>query len=270
MIKKVLFIISILFGLTACSERYPNSPYEDEFGFDENTSNKLRLFPNEVGSYWIYEIYDLDSMNVKMNASKRYDSTVVEAELVKAGKTAKLFSTYTKNNTSYQKSVENYYAVERKKLLTLQSYLSKFFQGVPIQLANFSNTEWITLIDSDDDLWRIYRMKLENVSIPNYPFITLNGKIEVLASWEGKKKMTFKGNTVDADEYLLTFEFDADITIPVFGKVNIGIDRELNQFYVNDIGLIYEKLSSSGLSIPLIGSINLNGYESKLISYHIK
>jgi len=57
---------------------------------------------------------------------------------------------------------------------------------------------------------------------------------------------------------------------PVFGKINIGIERELYQYYVNDIGLIYEKLSSSALSLPLIGSVNLNGFESKLIKYNIK
>jgi len=52
-------------------------------------------------------------------------------------------------------------------------------------------------------------MKLENVSIPNYPFVTLNGKIDVLASWEGKRNMTLDGKSVEADEYLITFEFDA-------------------------------------------------------------
>jgi|GEM_PF-4498741 len=268
MFKYILFALILLIGLSACSERYPNSPYTDDNG--NGTTAKVRYFPVSIGSYWIYETYQLDTMNRVDKTTKSFDSIFVEADIVKANKKAKYFIKYSKTTGNYQKSGEDFFALEGNKLYTLQTYLSKFFRGVPFQLANFSSAEWIKIVDHEDDLWRIYRMKLVNTTIPNLPFVTLNGKIDVLASYEGKKKLNIDGKSIEADEFLITFEFDADMNVPFVGVLNIGIERELYQYYANDIGLVYENLNSSALSFPLIGNINLPGYESKLIRYNIK
>jgi len=111
--------------------------YDDISGNNGNSSYKLRLFPDEVGSYWLYETYQLDTLNLKVEDSKTYDSVVVENELIKAGKNAKLFSTYSKSSFTYQKSSENFYTVEDKKLLTLQIYLSKFFSRCTYSTCQF-------------------------------------------------------------------------------------------------------------------------------------
>ncbi|MFH1050320.1 MAG: hypothetical protein V1779_05235 [bacterium] len=271
MIKKILIPALIIFGLIACSERYPNSPYYDDTESNGNTvKNKVRYFPDQIGSYWIYETYDLDTLDRIELTSLSIDSIIVESELMKANKKAKQFVRYSRSGLNYQKAGEFYYAIEGNKLYSLQTYLSKFFQGMPYQLVNFSDSEWIKIVDPDDDLWRIYRMNLEDVSIPNLPFVKLNGKIDVLASWEGKETLNVNGKSIVADEYLITFEFDADLTIPLFGNINIGIERELYQYYANDIGLVFETLSSSALSFPVVGNINLPGYQSKLIKFNIK
>jgi len=268
MIKKILIPLLII-GLFSCSERYPNSPFYEDEDFI-STKNKVRYFPDNIGSYWKYETFQLDTLNRIVLTSLEVDSIVVENELMKANKKAKQFVVYTMSDMTYQKTNEFFYSIEGNKLFALQTYLSKFFKGIPFQLANFSDNEWIKIVDPDDDLWRIYRLKLENVSIPNLPLGKMNGKIDILASWEGKKNIIINGNSVVTDEYLITFEFNADLTIPIFGNLSIGIERELYQYYANDIGLVYENLSSSSLGFPIFGNIELPGYQSKLIEFNIK
>lgn len=268
-IKKITYLL-ILTILVACSERNPNSPYINDDGENTNTAtSKARYFPDNIGSFWVYETFELDSMNQVMKQSLSYDSVIVESGIVKANRKSKLFTNYRKTTGNYQKNGENYYAFDGKKLLTLQIYLNKFFQGIPFSFINFSANDWITIVNPDDDLWRVYRMKLDNTTIPNLPFGTMNGKVDVLASWEGKKNINIDGRSLSADEYLITFEFDGDIAVPFINTIHISVTRELYQYYANDIGLVYESMSSSALSIPLLGNINLPGYQSKLIRYNI-
>ncbi len=269
--KKILILSFMILGLIACSERYPNSPYYDDSDTQGNSlKNKVRYFPDNIGSYWVYETHQLDTLNRIVATSLTIDSIVVENELIKAGKNAKQFSVFSRSDINYKKSDDLFYAIENNKLFTLQTYIAKFFKGIPFQLVTLSENEWIKIVDPDDDLWRIYRLNLDNVTIPNLPLVKMNGKIDILASWEGKKNLNINGKSIETDEYLITFEFDADLTIPLLGTLNIGIERELYQYYANDIGMVFESLSSSSVAFPVMGSINLPGYESKLIKYNIK
>ena len=269
MSNRIFTYLIFLTMILACSERYPNSPYIDD---GNNIDNKTtpRYFPNKVGSYWIYETYQLDTLNQVVKTSMSYDSVIVVTELMKAGKKAKQFTKYSKTTGTYQKNGDNFYSLEGTKLFALQTYLTKFFQGIPFSFINFSANDWIKIVDPDDDLWRVYRMKFDNTTIPNLPLGTMTGKVDVLASWEGKKNINIDGHSFEADEYLITFSFNGDVAVPFINSLHISIERELYQYYANDIGLVYESMSSSAISFPLLGNINLPGYQSRLIRFNIK
>ncbi|MFC2131026.1 hypothetical protein ACFLSQ_06290 [Bacteroidota bacterium] len=269
--NKLKYTFLIFAVLLACNEQYPNSPYADGTSGNNGKTiptGKVKYFPDEAGSYWIYETFQLDSNNGKISNSISYDSVIVEGELLKAGKKAKLFVTYTKQSGNYSKELERFYSIEDKKLYSIQSYLGIFLEGFPINIVNFSDEEWVKIVDPEDDLWRIYRLKFEDAGIPDMPFLQMSGKIDILASWEGTKTFNIKGKSVIANEYLMTFELDADIDIPLVGKLNISVDRDLYQYYADDIGLIQSVLSSSEVSFPLLGGVSLPGFESTIIRYN--
>jgi hypothetical protein len=270
--RKYFLLILILPVLFACTDHYINSPYPDD-GFSNGStpsSGKLKVFPNEFYSYWIYDTFILDSNDSIIQNSQSKDSVVVIGEILKSGYMSRIFSTFTGNFGIYNHEKDNYYAVEGSKLLTTQSYLSVFLEGAPFNFINFSDEEWITLVDTEDELWRIMRVKFEDQNIPDIPFVTITGKVDILDSWEGKRIININGNSINSDEYLMTFDFIANITIPLYGSISISIQRELYQHYAENIGLVHEKLNSSGISLPLIGSINLPGFERTLSNYSIK
>lgn len=270
--RKYFLLIFIITLLIACTDHYINSPYPiDDFSNGKTpSSEKLKVFPNELYSYWIYDSIMLDSNNNIIQTSKSKDSVVVIGEILKSGYTSKIFSTFTGNFGIYNHEKDNFYTIDKSKLLTTQSYLSIFLKGAPFNFINFSDEEWFTLVDIEDDLWRIMRMKFEDQNMPDIPFVTISGKVDILDSWEGKRMINVNGTDINTDEYLMTFDFIADITIPLYGSISISIQRELYQHYADNIGLVHEKLNSSGISLPLIGKINLPGFERTLTNYSIK
>ncbi len=271
--KKIKNIISILIALVlfACAEK-PNSPYADDYNTGNNTTisnSKSIYFPTDIGSFWVYQTYNLDSNNTIINGSKSFDSVIVSEKILKADKNSYHFITYNNKGGSYTKDADNYYYIEKDKVYTLQDYLNKFFAGVPMNLLNFSSTEWIKIFDNEDDLWRIFREKLEDASIPGNQFLKMTGKVDILSSWEDIKDIKIGTKTVKAKEFLVTLDFNADINIPILGKQHLYLYRELYLYFAKNIGIVKEKMMSSSLSIPIIGDFKLAGFEKYLIKYHI-
>lgn len=270
--KIIKYILSLIFFLLtfACSEK-PNSPYTDEFNSDNNgtINSNSEYFPTNIGSFWVYNDYNLDSNNIKIKSTKTFDSVIVSEKLLKAGKNAYHFITYHNNNGNYLMDGNNYFYTEKGKVYTLQDYLNKFFSGVPMNLLNFNSTEWIKIFDNEDDLWRIYRQKLDDQSIPGNQFLKMTGKVDVLSSWEDIVDIKIAGKNVKAKEFLVTLDFNADINVPILGKQHLYLYRELYIYYAKNIGIVKEKMLSSSFSIPVIGDYKLPGFEKYLIKYHI-
>src|SRR3989339_746513 len=231
LIYLVLFLILILAG---CSQRYPNSPYEDENGNNIPQKGKISYFPDNIGSYWIYEKYELDTLNNRIKNSLSFDSVIVAGELLKSGKLASYFVTYNKQFGIYSLDNEKYYHIENSKLFSLQSYLEVFMQGFPFDLSFFNDTAWVKIVDPEDDLWRLYRQKFDNQNV-GLPLTTLSGKMEILASLEGTKTFKIDGTNILTKEYLISFDFNGQLNT-FLGSLNIIIQRELYQYYADGIG----------------------------------
>ena len=102
------------------------------------------------------------------------------------------------------------------------------------------------------------------------PLLQMNGDVDVLASWEGPKDIKINNKTYKTEEYLFTIEIDLELTVPFLGKQNIHIERELYQYYVKNIGLVKSLMTSSSISIPILGEIPLNGIDKEIIKFNVK
>ncbi len=270
MIRIFLIILTLTMMLISCGKNDFTSPYGNpELNTDNNVKQyTISIFPTDLNRYWIYESFSTDEQNNILNESLTYDSVVVSNQIKKLGKKCFVFITFNKNDNNYQKIREDYYFIENTQVWTPENWLDQFItDNLPINFLPLQDTNLIKILDIEDDLWRIYRIKLDQANIPNYPLVNVSGKADILCSWEGKTTVTTKIGKFEADEYLTTISMNLTLEIPFLGKQNIVIDREYTRFYVNKIGLIKAKLSSAKVSLPLIGDFILNGYEKTLINF---
>ena len=261
-------IISLVFILLSCSDRYPSSPY-DVYDNNDNTvkTSSIDIFPTQKGNFWIYESFTLDTINNRIENSLTYDSVVVTEKNIVDNNKVWTFSTYNNSTGNYSLQNNDFYTIMDNQVWTPEVWINNLIGDLPFSILPFSETELVKILDTKDDLWRIYRLNLENANIPNLPLGNINGKVDILCSWEGKININVLSKNVSADQYLTTMYFNISADVPFIGKLNINIERELYQYYVKNIGLVRSKLSTSSISFPLLGEIPLIGYEKNLIKY---
>jgi hypothetical protein len=170
--KKVMLLALVLALFTACKK-------DDVDPIDNNPpESSPNYFPMTVGSYWVYETYEIDSMGVETFKNMR-DSLFIAGD------------TTIRNHTYYLLKGTKYGSSQIKTLNAYRdsnSYIVSHTGNVLFHPSNFSDTLSIGLnqLGSDSVFWS-YWSKMESVpnqvQVPAGTFSSIRSATEFYFSW---------------------------------------------------------------------------------------
>jgi hypothetical protein len=261
MIKKFLSMTAIaLIMLLAygCDDDKPTEPTKSEPKFQ---------FP--IGSYWIYDNYELDEANSRNLDSKITDSVVISGTKQLFGKTATIFSHYVDGNVS-----DTYYAADSNKLYATSDLINPGITDVlPL---NIPVDTWFLIADYDQNEWVLFTQdfKDQTVTVGSYTAkITGTFKISCkrvpsqTAKWGSDES-----KTLDATNFQLIYSFAGQATV-LISTVDLNFDIINNIYHNPTEGLIKTKRDTKKISITLLNQNfelrTINGMEDVLLRYKI-
>ncbi len=264
---KHIFIKSLIFcfitlSLISCDSGSSTSPKE---------SNPY--FPTSEGSYWIYEVYDVETEGEIDEESKEIDSVVSVSPKRVDGKDASVFARYTIDEIFAEKTGESYYFTDDVKIYFHVGEIGSRLDTNIFPVNDFFDEPWLPFIDIEDDLWRIYKKNLEDISIPGFAGVKIEGEIEVNGSSEGLEQIEFGGRSETAMVFLMETSFVGKLK---FGNLVLPITFEQDSRYylVENIGAAIIEVDpvpdAFSLPIPDAPSIDFPGSYEELIRFDIK
>lgn len=264
--KKYLLILStiaLIFGIYSCSDNSTNP-------------SAPNYFPLNLGNYWIYEQFLLDSLNTKVSGSMISDSVFVSGSQIEnvltntSVTTYKMKHNYSDNSSNEQKNYSN------------ESGIYQYFDQIPglpsnlfgLKLSDYMQISWVKMIDLKNPTWVI--LSGDTLTIPE---ITLQGQrvsVSLIISMTGAKgttkSFTVNSQTVNTQEYLLNFNVSGVITLlDLMGfKVPISAFSIPTHVYLADgIGIVSSKTESVHIGVANVINQTLPGSESTLLRYYI-
>lgn len=261
LLKSLIFCL-ITLSLISCDSGSSTSP---------NKSNPY--FPTGEGTYLIYETYELDADGEIVEDSKEIDSVVSVAPKSVDGKDAAVFERFLIDEGSTVKKGESYYFTDEIKIYFHVGEIGSRLDTNIFPVDDFFDEPWLPVIDIEDDLWRIYKKNLEDISIPGFGGVTIEGEIEVNGSKEGFEKIEFGGRSETAGVFLMETSFVGKLK---FGNIILPItfEQDTRYFLVENIGAAIIKVDpvpdAFSLPIPDAPSIDFPGSYEELIRFDIK
>ncbi|MBI5326112.1 MAG: hypothetical protein HZB41_12710 [Ignavibacteriae bacterium] len=263
--KKILkysFLIFMVLGLKSCDSNTINN---------QNTEN---YFPINIGNYWIYNTYSLDSYKNKINGTEKRDSIIAERKLELEGKQAFQLTVY-RDSFRYDTL---FFSIESTKVFML-------FDSIDINLPDFGK-RWFLIADfskTSDIEWHIYDNIISNYQ---YNFLdsillttnhnTINGKLESGDFFQYNNK-SYKSKLFQSryDKRLyFNFKFPDNISTNEV-EVNIVTQQNFHFTFAENIGLVgikYDPYSTTTRTNPITSyntAITFEGKQSDLIKFLI-
>jgi hypothetical protein len=260
--KIFTFIIVLAIASTliySCSEDIVNDIHYD-------------LLPLTIGSYWIYNDYELDTLNQRTNEEfPPIDSTAITGTEEKLLKQATVFTTYIQNIGGYDKSHDEFYYTENENIYTHSDLVKLFLDAVelPIDIPFDIKDQWMLFINPHADKWDVYEQLFDNDSliILGYSFI-YSGSLIVTGEKAGQEELTVNGEKLQTYKYTLKFKFDVTGTMSeVPGELNFEL--KVHFWYANRIGKVRQLVESMTVDIPFLSERKVLGNELMLNDYNI-
>ncbi len=265
-IVEIIFISLIAITAFSCEDKYSDNPCEN--AGSTSAMSETRYFPLSVGAYWIYRGTKIDSLGREIPESEEIDSAVVESSVFIAGKSAKEIVVYQISNAPKIK-YKRYYHSENGAVWSLSSYLDIFSEGIPFSLIPVDDSLWIKIYDENDDLFRLYRIYLDNNNLPGLPLKVDKGKAEIIKSYEKDINLDLMGRSFATQEWLSPFEFYAMGRAPFIGDYSINAVRDVREYYAKDVGVVKTVVGKLELSLPVAGGVSAQEEKFELIRYKI-
>lgn len=247
-ISFLLLAASLFLSLLSCSE--DNST-------NDNTTTKT-YFPTTIGSWWIYQTFELDSIGVKILETLSYDTAKIIGSFNIAGKMAT-----TMEERSGDDSIDTtYFSYENDKIYTLLSIFDNAM--IPIK-----DNQWIIIADFNSSSWTILKdTTFATIEIPNL------GTITPTLGITGRKGNTtnfpIKGKSIPSQEFIITMKFNLKIAIP---SVPLPVDANFEIvhriLFGENVGNVVRHTDPSLINL-MIYQEKINGSHSELIDYSIK
>ncbi len=250
-----LALLSIVFiVLSSCSSDNPtNNNPQGDFAF------------LNIGNWWIYERYVIDSAGNKSGDSY-FDSTFVTETEVVLGRTG-AFKVKTENEGI--EDIEDYYYTEGEKCFihsdfinhTLKIMLKEMYDKLPISLEDM----WVKLADYNNDSWLV---KVD--SIPPTEIVTgvtINGTFTISAEKGITKSMTVSSKSFTAQEFKLIFKFEGYMSLAPTNKLTFAIT--VHSWFDKKVGILLQTYDESKFAVPLFGTYMFEGFEKKLLRYNV-
>ncbi len=252
-----MMLLALVFLFSACSD---DSDNPTDPGDNDDAAAYYKI---DVGNWWIFQNYDLDTLDQVIDGTESVDTTRVLASLQYQGKSA-----YMATSTYYDSEegliVDTFYiAVEGQKLYQYFDNLGNEQLLVPfggwVLTADFNGTEWTvvdtTITDQEVDLG-------DNAGILNATFTIKGKKLN-------KENITVKGKTVEAQKFEQTVSMVGTITVSGF-EIQINQTVKTTLWFGENVGLAKTYQPAAKMSIPLYGDIQIDGTKSELLDYSVK
>jgi hypothetical protein len=255
-----LILLGFALALNSCSDDNSSNPDDN----NNNNNGGDDYFPDEDGSYWILDVYELDIDNNPVNETHRTDSMIVAGEVNLLGKEADTYLIYDEDNEL--KAQKYFYSDDSDIYLHsdfINSYLSELggsMFSLPFNLGN----RWIKIADFKNNSWAVFDTTFQDFDIFNG--ILVSGNFSVSGKIGSQKNITVGSQSYSSQEFILTFEFK--------GYVSIDPDTEkiftfnIHHWFGKGVGLIQTTYASSVFDFG-IGSYDFTGREEKVIRFNI-
>jgi hypothetical protein len=265
-LRALLLILLTVAFFASCSDDSSVSNPED------NTDN---LLPMKSGNNWIYFTESLDSNNIAVPGSEVTDSTFVSGTEEKLGKTATILSTVRLQGTGVPP--EQYYYTESSKIYAHSTIIENLimFDGLPFELPITIPEQWFLLINPNADTWDVAIIPVNDDTVAFSGFqLIMDGTLSLKGKKAGTETIQIGTVNHKSHKYTITINFDFQVKLTVPGNPVaiedvIKFDRDVNFWFVNNIGNVRIRLDSKRIKLPVVGTNPYPGYETDLLRYYV-
>ena len=251
----VCFLAISLLLAASCSDDSPTKPSADK-----------TYLPTTNGTYWLSEVYTLDT-NGRLDTQPYYDSLIVSGTETKLEKLANVFNGFiSQNRSQWSANRTEYYYIERNKIYTHSDIFKSIF-GLKLDEANFDlpieyPNEWYLFIDPNSNSWQIDTLILSDIPIELLGTTrSVDATIIIRGSKGNTETVTFKGQQYTAQIFNIEFSLDGKID----KLLPVKISRKLSLWMVDGLGFF--KTKNEAFIVPYINYMVL-GMERYLIDFH--
>lgn len=242
-----LLVLQTFLLLQSCSE-------------DNSTNNTTpkTYFPTTVGSWWIYQSFDLDSNGVKVPESVAYDTSRIIGSFNVSGKLATAMESRSSNG-----SVDtNYFSYETDKIYTLLSIFNN--DMIPIE-----GSQWVLIADFNASNWTI--LKDTTFAPSEIPGLgTVTPTLGITGRKGNSTNVVVKGKAIPSQEFIITMKFNLKVSIPGVPLPINGTFEVINHIYFGEnVGSVLQQTDPSEINFVVIQQ-KIPGSRSELIEYSIK
>jgi hypothetical protein len=222
----LLTLVFALLMISSCSDSGDDSPFAPGYDPDGN------IFPMEIGNWWKYENFDLDSLGKIDESTKTVDSMYVAGSAIKLGEDCKKFNNHIDIEGGSSSSDEMYFRYDGEKVYALSTMFSMM---MPFGDMMLEEEEWIKIVDPNDDVWMV--MDLEGVEIPGF-----NVAFDMQMTCQKGLSETVvlpNGKECPSDKYIMTAEIEMAFELyEGLPPIDVTITADITNWYSPGIGLV--------------------------------
>lgn len=235
---------------------------------DDNSvdNSKFVILPMVIGNYWVYNTALLDSNGEQMPFTDIKDSIVVTGNELIGGKESQEMTTFSNNLGDYRESGKMYYYSEGEKLFIWSDYLKSFFRGFPINMDNLINSEWLQIVNRDDDYWKISEYELNNIAI--IPGLLFNGDVMMTGERKNDENISSPIGDKMCEKYVMNLKIDGLIKTEQ-GDLPIDVQSDVTFFFAPNIGVVKREINNIDITVPIFGEMQLEGSVQLINNYKL-
>ncbi len=260
-LKYLNFFFILAFGLflASCSD-------DDKTTNPTDTNDYL---PTATGNYWIYQTYDFDKNMAIDESSRGIDSMLVSGQEQYSGKSASLFTTFSKlDQETKWDSETDYFAKENNCIFLYANFAKSLLDGFGLDLQDtIVKAVWVKLTDPSLSSWDIQTIQLPELEIP-IQGVSIKIKLKFTLTGErgGTSQITVPSGTYTAKEYILN--------IAVSGTINdllpiTPFTFKMHNYFANNIGMIKSVMDPLTFSMPGADPTEIPGSARLLLRYKL-
>ena len=234
--------------------------------FELITANNNNLFPISLGSYWVYEKYQLDTLNNRITPYSCLDSNIITGTKSLLGQTASILSGFTNESGAYVSKNDQYYYKDGELLYTHSSWFDDLMSigGQGFTLPFKIDEQWFKVIDPNSNIWNVFQKTFNKET---FQFGTVTGTLSISAVNKGYETIPGYANCLK-----LTYPFTFVGSINVYNQdIPLNITRNMHVWYYNGTGKVMIRIESTKLTL-IAGTAPtvVPGYDLVLVRKSIK
>jgi len=249
---------------------------------DDDDDNPVKptvknYFPLYVGSYWVYEKYDLDSNDQRITTTRKIDSAYCSSMTQEQinGITQNVYT--LKHILSGLMNPDQKFYVSNGQIYQNYQFIPGLdFSAFGIDVNDYLTIDWLLLIDQNNQNWTSLpqdTVEIPSINVPGVGDISLTLNLELKGMSAGNGTFTIVNETVDTKDYELDWKISGTVKIDVGG---FPVPLPLPEFTLktvyklsNNIGIVSIKTNSQKVSVGTLPPMWFVGSEQNLIRYQV-